>query len=78
MLAYKVGFIPDLTLSKYQVFADSGVDCMLKAQTQFVRQLHRVALLGKIGIHFFFSYLPERDAGRKLDITIGFSGIDDL
>ena len=77
MLAYKINYIPDLTLSKYQVFADSGVEGMLEAQTQFIRQLHRVALLGNIGIHFFFSYSPERNAGHKLNIIVAFSGIDD-
>lgn len=77
MLAYKINYIPDLTLSKYQVFADSGVEGMLEAQTQFIRQLHRVALLGNIGIHFFFSYSPERNAGHKINIIIAFSGIDD-
>lgn len=37
MLVYDVKSIPDLTLSKYQVFADSGIEGMLDAQTQFIR-----------------------------------------
>lgn len=72
MLIYEIEYLPDLTLSKYQVFADSGVDGMLDAQTQFIRQLHRVALLGKVSIHFVFDYDPERNAGRKLQIRLIF------
>ena len=73
MLIYEIQSIPDLTLSKYQVFADSGIDGMLEAQTQFIRQLHRVALLGGVSIHFIFDYDPSRNAGNKLKIQIVFS-----
>lgn len=72
MLVYEIKQIPDLTLSKYQVFADSGVDGMLEAQTQFIRQLHRVALLGNVSVHFVFDYNPERSAGDKLRIRLVF------
>ena len=75
MLIYEIEHIPDLTLSKYQVFADSGVDGMLEAQTQFIRQLHRVALLGNVSIHFVFDYDPERSAGNKLRIRIIFKNV---
>lgn len=72
MLVYEIKSIPDLTLSKYQVFADSGVDGMLEAQTQFIRQLHRVALLGNVSIHFVFDYDPDRSSGNKLRIRLIF------
>ena len=72
MLVYEIRSIPDLTLSKYQVFADSGVDGMLEAQTQFIRQLHRVALLGNVSIHFIFDYDPGRSSGNKLRIRLIF------
>ena len=72
MLVYEISSIPDLTLSKYQVFADSGVDGMLEAQTQFIRQLHRVALLGNVSIHFVFDYDPDRSSGNKLRIRLIF------
>ena len=72
MLTYEIESIPDLTLSKYQVFADSGVDGMLEAQTHFIRQLHRVALLGNVSIHFIFDYDPERNSGKKLRIRLAF------
>lgn len=74
MLIYEIKSIPDLTLSKYQVFADSGIDGMLQAQLQFIKQLYRVSLLGKIHIHFIYDYNPKRKAGQKLSIYIIFSG----
>lgn len=73
MLIYEIKSIPDLTLSKYQVFADSSVDGMLEAQTQFIRQLHRVALLGNVSIHFVFDYDPDRSSGNKLRIRLIFN-----
>lgn len=78
LLIYEVKSIPDLTLSKYQVFADSGIDGMLEAQLQFIKQLYRVALLGSINIHFIYDYDPERPAGNKLNIYVMFSGNDKM
>ncbi|MBP3885999.1 MAG: ATP-binding protein [Olsenella sp.] len=77
MLAYEVKRLPDLTLSKYQVFADSGIEGMLDAQTQFLRQLHRVSLLGGVGIHLLYDYDPTRVAGHKLRVFLMFSGVDE-
>lgn len=74
MLVYSVQSVPDLTLGKYQAFAEAGVNGMLEVQTQFVRQLQRIALLGNLGIHFVFDYSPERPAGNKLNIEFIFSG----
>lgn len=74
MLIYEIKSIPDLTLSKYQVFADSGIDGMLEAQLQFIKQLNRVALLGGIHLHFVYDYDPNMKAGSKLSIYIIFSG----
>lgn len=73
MLAYDIESIPDLTLSKYQVFADSGIEGMLDAQTQFIRFLHRPALLNDVGIHFLFDYCKDRPEGKKIKIRILFS-----
>lgn len=77
MLMYSIKKIPDLMLSKYQVFADSGVDGMLEAQTQFIRQLHRVSLLGKASIHFLFYYDAKCQAGEKLNIKLIFNVHDE-
>ena len=76
MLIYEVQSLPDLTLSKYQVFADSGIDGMLEAQTQFIKQLYRVLILGKVDAHFLFQYRPQLSAGNKLKIYLLFSGVE--
>lgn len=73
MLIYQIGSIPDLTLSKYQVFAESGIEGMVEAQTQFIRQLYRAALLGNISIHFFVEYDPKSPEGKKIKIKLAFS-----
>jgi DNA polymerase III delta prime subunit len=77
MLVYEVKSLPDLSLSKYQVFADSGIDGMLEAQTQFIKQLHRVLMLGEVNAHFLYQYSPKRKAGNKLKIYLIFSGKND-
>lgn len=80
MLVYQIKTVPDLSLSKYQAFADSGIDGMLQAQTQFLRQLHRVATLGNISVHMFFDYVPKNQAGNRIKVRLAFLGelIDDV
>lgn len=73
VLAYEIKAIPDLTLSKYQVFEDSGIEGMIDAQTQFIRQLYRAAILGDVNIHFLFDYDPDRPEGNKLNIRLLFT-----
>ena len=34
MIVYKIAAIPDITLSKYQAYAESGVEGMIKTQLQ--------------------------------------------
>lgn len=77
MLVYRIGSIPDLSLSKYQAFADSGIDGMLAAQLQFIRQLNRVLVFGRISAHFLFSYDPGNNPGEKLTIFLCFRGEND-
>lgn len=73
MFIYSVNKIPDLSLSKYQAFADSGIEGMLEAQTQFIRQLYRVAINGNINIHMYYIYNPDMQLGEKLKIYLAFS-----
>lgn len=77
LLEYKIESIPDLTLSRYEVFADSGIDGMIEAQTQFIRQLYRAALLGNVSIHFLFDYDPGRPDGKKINIRLLFQAPED-
>lgn len=76
MITYKVNAIPDITLSKYQAYAESGVDGMIKAQLQFIRMLHRIVALDNIQVHYIFDYDPARDTGNRLSIYIAFSRED--
>ncbi len=48
MLIYRIDKIPDLTFSKYQVFAQSGIEGLLESQTQFIKSLQKIALLGNV------------------------------
>lgn len=73
MLIFSIKTIPDLTLNKYQVFSDSGIEGMLKAHTQFIKQLYRSALLYDISIHFIFNYSSKGMSGKKLKIYLIFS-----
>lgn len=74
MLIYKIKSLPDLTLSKYQLFADSGIDGMLEAHTQFIKQIYRILILGKINAHILYIYTPDSMNGKKLNIFLAFSG----
>ena len=76
MLEYYIESIPDLTLSRYEVFADSGINGMIEAQTQFIRQLYRAALLGDVSIHFLFNYNHSRSDGKKISIRLIFQAPD--
>ena len=76
-LIYEITRLPDLSLSKSQMFEDSGVDGMLKAQTQLIRQLHRISMLGGVEIHFLFDYDPERQESHRLVIYLLLSGSND-
>lgn len=73
MLIYKMVNIPDITLGKYQIIADSGIEGFLKCQNQFIKQLYRVALLGNISIHYFVDYDPSKNTGMKTSIYLCFN-----
>ena len=77
MIVYKLSRIPDMTLSKYQSFEDSGIEGMLKAQERLIKQLHRAMVLirdeGKgqdLSIHFLYDYKSGDIHGKRLNISI--------
>ena len=77
MLAYKVSRLPDMTLSKYQSFEDSGIEGMLKAQERLIKQLHRAMTLIRdeekdqdLSVHFLFDYDKDRVKGKKQNIYL--------
>lgn len=71
-ICYEVTLLPNLGLNKYQSFADSGVDGMLQAQTQLLRQLHDVSVICNVSVHFFVDYDPERTEGHRIRIFLAF------
>ena len=73
MLIYQVTSLPDISLTKYQAFEDSGINGMLSAQTQFLRQLHRVSLICSVKVHMLYEYDPERIEGSRLKAFVIFS-----
>ena len=77
MIVYKIAAIPDITLSKYQAYAESGVEGMIKTQLQFIRMVHRIIALHRIHVHYIFDYDPEKSLGNRLSIYIAFSKEND-
>ena len=59
------------------MLSEAGIEGILEMQTQFLRLLHSVALLGNISIHFFFFYKDDEPSGKKLKIYLEFSNIDE-
>ncbi len=65
---FKLNNIPDLSLGKYQSLSNVGVDGILEQHTSFLRQWHRVALLGNLSLHLYISYSPNREKSKKIEI----------
>lgn len=76
MLFFRIKNIPDLILSKYQMFEQSGVDGLLIEERQFIRQLHQISTLGNLGVHFYYIYNPENFSGSRLEIYLAFSNVN--
>ena len=76
MLFFRIKNIPDLILSKYQMFEHSGVDGLLIEERQFIRQLHQISTLGNLGVHFYYIYNPENFSGSRLEIYLAFSNVN--
>ena len=67
-LFFKLNNIPDLSLGKYQSLSNVGVDGILEQHSSFLRQWHRVALLGDLSLHLYISYSPKRQKSKKIEI----------
>ncbi len=71
---YQIKRIPDLTLSKYSALDEDGVDGVLTKHLNFLRQIHREALLSKETIHWIYEYNPSAPKGKRLKIFLKFDG----
>ena len=68
--------IPDLTLTKYMSFDESGVEGVLKKHNSFLRQLNRKGLLSRVFFHLLYTYNPNAAKGQKLSVSLISSGAD--
>ena len=66
--------IPDLTLTKYMSFDESGVEGVLKKHNSFLRQLNRKGLLSRVFFHLLYTYNPMATKGNKLSVSLISSG----
>lgn len=66
ILCFQINQIPDLTLSKYQSLADTGVEGVLKRHENFLRQWHGICTVGQVSFHLVYCYLPSEPMGYKL------------
>lgn len=65
---FKISRIPDISLNKYASLSDTGVEGILERHTAFLRQWHRIAVLGKISMHLIIDYDPNRESSKKIEI----------
>lgn len=63
---FQIKQIPDLTLTKYQSLADTGVEGVLKRHENFLRQWHGICSVGRVSFHLLYCYLPSEPMGYKL------------
>lgn len=71
-LYYEVKRIPDLSLSKYSVLDEGGVDGVLKKHEAFLRQIHRKGLIGEEIIRWIYEYNPSAPKGKRMRILLKF------
>ena len=65
---FKISRIPDVSLNKYASLSDTGVEGILERHTAFLRQWHRISVLGKISMHLIIDYDPNRESSKRIEI----------
>lgn len=63
---FKLEYIPDLSLNKYQSLADNGIDGVLKRHENFLRQWHGICIEGNASFHLIYAYVPNEPIGHRL------------
>lgn len=69
---YEIEEIPDLSLIKYQMLGDSGVEGVLERHIAFLRQWQRLSFLCGVGVHLYIVYDPDGKE-EKIHVYMGFS-----
>lgn len=65
-LCYKIKYIPDLTLGKYNYLSENGVDGVLKLHNSFLWQWHEKSRLCDLSIHLIYVYKSDCKQGEKI------------
>lgn len=71
---YQLEQIPDLSLSKYQSLADTGVEGVLKRHESFLRQWHGICSESGASFHLLYVYLPTEAIGQRLKVFFLLQG----
>lgn len=71
---FKVTHIPDLSLSKYQTLAETGVEGVLERHRAFLRQWHRICLLNRLSMHLLILFDPALSKGQRLEVFLILQG----
>lgn len=65
---FAINKIPDLSLNKYQILADTGIQGVLKRHESFLRQWHGVCSESESSFHLLFLYMPDEPIGERLKV----------
>lgn len=76
MMCFQLMEIPDLSLNKYQVLADTGIEGVLKRHESFLRQWHGICTESVTSFHLLYIYLPCEPAGKRLKAFFIIQGND--
>lgn len=76
VISFRLEEIPDLTLTKYQSLADTGVDGVLKRHESFLRQWHGICTECSASFHLLYTYRPAETAGHRMGVYLMLQGKD--
>lgn len=65
---FAINKIPDLSLNKYQILADTGIQGVLKRHESFLRQWHGGCSESESSFHLLFLYMPDEPIGERLKV----------
>lgn len=68
MNTFQINTLPDLSLKKYQMLADTGIQGVLKRHESFLRQWHGICMESGSCFHLLYLYLPDEMAGKRLKV----------
>jgi hypothetical protein len=71
---FELKTLPDLSLNKYKMFDENGVEGVLKKHSEFLRLWNQKGLISKISIHLICEYDNRRPLGERLKIGMLIKG----